>query len=270
VLAAVRDSDVVARVGEDEYYLLLPETGRLGALACRRRILERLKGLPSDLQITAPAVSSRLESVRVLPSIGVSVFPADGADLGVLLKLSRKRSDRALHGAWQRLRLEGRGFWEIADALLDPEEPLDDLEASGLGAHVVLPPGLITHIATSLIRDAARDGVAGTLYVAGDADLSIQVARVVSSISSHSLRTWLLGPAQSVRDPAAEIRLSITDSRLKQTALILCITERGGYCLTGRRRDNGELAAYHSSDLELVEGLVHALQDTYHLQPELR
>jgi hypothetical protein len=53
VLAAVRDSDVVARVDDGEYYLLLPETGLLGALACRRRILERLKRLPQDLESTA-------------------------------------------------------------------------------------------------------------------------------------------------------------------------------------------------------------------------
>jgi diguanylate cyclase (GGDEF)-like protein len=271
VLAAVRDSDVVARVGDDEYFLLLPETSRLGALACRRRILERLKSLPSDLHVNAPLVSNKLETIRIAPSIGISVFPADGSDLGVLLKLSRKRSDRSQHGTWQRLDLEGRSFWEIADELLAPETDDDELfEANGSGSRAVMPLGLITHIATSLIRDAARDGVAGALYVAGDADMSHHIARTVSSLGTRPLRTWLLGPAQSLRDPAAEIRLPLTDARLKNTALILCITERGGYCLAARRGESGQVVAYHSSDLELVEGLVHALQETYHLQPELR
>jgi diguanylate cyclase (GGDEF)-like protein len=271
VLAAVRDSDVVARVGDDEYFLLLPETSRLGALACRRRILERLKSLPSDLQVNAPLVSTKLETIRIAPSIGISVFPADGADLGVLLKLSRKRSDRSQHGTWQRLDLEGRSFWHIADELLSDESDEDDMfEPSGAGSRAVMPLALITHIATSLIRDAARDNVAGALYVAGDAEMSNHVARTVSSLGTRTLRTWLLGPAQSLRDPAAEIRLPLTDARLKNTALILCITERGGYCLTARRGESGQVVAYHSSDLELVEGLVHALQETYHLQPELR
>ncbi|MEI9953860.1 MAG: hypothetical protein WDO74_34000 [Pseudomonadota bacterium] len=42
VLTAVRDTDVLARVDANEFYLLLPETGGLGAHACRRRILAEL------------------------------------------------------------------------------------------------------------------------------------------------------------------------------------------------------------------------------------
>jgi hypothetical protein len=52
--------------------------------------------------------------------------------------------------------------------------------------------------------------------------------------------------------------------------MILWMTERGGYCLLGKKEPNGTLSTYHSSDLDLVEGLVNALQSTYHLQPELR
>jgi CheY-like chemotaxis protein/GGDEF domain-containing protein len=272
VLSAVRDSDVVARIDDGEYYLLLPETGLLGALSCRRRILDRLASLSTDVQVSAPNVTSRLETTRPSPSIGISVFPADGGDLGVLLKLSRKRSERALRSAWHALELEGRGFWEIVEALLQSHGEDDDavLEASGTGARASMPSQLVTRIATTLIRDAQRDRVAGTLYLAGDAELSAQVARLVTSAGHLSLRAWLLGPSSSLRDAAAEIRLPLPDSRLKQTALILCITERGGYCLVARRSEVGQLDAYHSSDLELVEGLVNALQSTYHLQPELR
>ena len=41
VLAAVRDSDVVARVEDDELFLLLPETALLGVLGARRRVEAR-------------------------------------------------------------------------------------------------------------------------------------------------------------------------------------------------------------------------------------
>ena len=116
----------------------------------------------------------------------------------------------------------------------------------------------------------SRDKIAGTLYLAGDGELSSAVARMVTTAGDIALRAWLLGPSSSLRDPAAEIRLPLPDSRLKQTALILCITERGGYCLVARRGEGDQVEAYHSSDLELVEGLVNALQSNYHLQPELR
>jgi CheY-like chemotaxis protein len=268
VLAAVRDSDVVARVDDDEYYLLLPETGLLGALACRRRILERLKRLPQDLESTGSALATRIDVSKMLASVGVSVFPADGADLGVLLKLSRRRSDRARQSVWHALGLEGRPFWETVDRLLSGDG--DDLDGSGVGARAFMPAELISRIALSLIRDAEKNRVAGTLYLAGDPELSAAVARAVLSAQDLALRTWLLGPSQSLRDPAGEIRLPLTDARLKQMSLILCITERGGYCLVARRSEGTDVAAYHSSDLELVEGLVNALQTTYHLQPELR
>ncbi len=44
VLASVRDTDVLARVDEGEFYLLLPETGGTGAHACRRRVMRQLLG----------------------------------------------------------------------------------------------------------------------------------------------------------------------------------------------------------------------------------
>src|SRR5690606_9773932 len=44
LLAAVRDTDIVARIDETEFYLLLPETGGIGAHSCRRRIMQHLGG----------------------------------------------------------------------------------------------------------------------------------------------------------------------------------------------------------------------------------
>src|SRR5207302_1598609 len=40
ILGAVRDTDVLARVDEHEFYLLMPETGGVGAQNCRRRVLQ--------------------------------------------------------------------------------------------------------------------------------------------------------------------------------------------------------------------------------------
>ncbi|MFT3925951.1 MAG: response regulator [Myxococcales bacterium] len=269
VLASVRDSDMVARVEDDQYYLLLPETGLLGALACRRRILERLKSLPKDVERGMPGLERRVDPTRLVASVGISAFPSDGADLGVLIKLSRRRSDRARESDWYRLGLDGLPFWDAVTRLVQGD-PGDQDSGSGLGARAMMPVELIARITLGLIRDAHRDNTAGTLYLAGDAELSAQVAREALTAHDPALRTWLLGPSPSVRDPAAELRLPIADPRLKQTALVLCITERCGYCLVARRGEAGQVVAYHSSDLELVEGLVNALQTTYHLQPELR
>ena len=44
ILKAVRDTDVLARVDEHEFHLLLPETDGLGAHAFLRRVYARVSG----------------------------------------------------------------------------------------------------------------------------------------------------------------------------------------------------------------------------------
>lgn len=82
LLSAVTDLDVVARIDEDEFHLLLPETEGLGAHALRRRLLSRLSG--SDRR---PAPRGVL--------VGVATFPHDGRDLAQLLRVARRRADRS-------------------------------------------------------------------------------------------------------------------------------------------------------------------------------
>jgi diguanylate cyclase (GGDEF)-like protein len=66
----VRASDTVGRLGGDEFMAILPEASLAGALAVAEKLLESL-ALPYALE--------RAEA-RVSASIGVSVFPEDGAD----------------------------------------------------------------------------------------------------------------------------------------------------------------------------------------------
>ncbi|RLB57036.1 MAG: hypothetical protein DRJ42_01485, partial [Deltaproteobacteria bacterium] len=104
LLDAVRDSDVVARVEDDELYVLLPETGLLGALACRRRICNRLAGL-ADLG-------------GFQPIVGIGVFPNDGRDLGRLLRAARRRTEGSRVGVFRRLELTHVPFWQAVTRLL--------------------------------------------------------------------------------------------------------------------------------------------------------
>ncbi|MBX6378244.1 MAG: GGDEF domain-containing protein [Clostridia bacterium] len=75
---ALRQPDVVARWGGEEFVAVLPETGSEGAL----RTAERLRGL---LRAVGPCTVS----------VGVAVFPADGADAKQVLACA----DRALYRA---------------------------------------------------------------------------------------------------------------------------------------------------------------------------
>jgi len=84
--SAVRDSDVVARIGGDEFVIVLGDLPDSGLAAI---IAEKI-----SISINLPFVFENTE-VSVSPSIGVSIFPDDGKDMRSLLK----KADAAMYSA---------------------------------------------------------------------------------------------------------------------------------------------------------------------------
>jgi len=73
----VRESDIVARIGGDEFVIVLTEIGDgLSAAPIARLILDKL-GRPYDINS---------QQVFSSPSIGISIFPSDGDDANSLMK----------------------------------------------------------------------------------------------------------------------------------------------------------------------------------------
>ena len=83
-----------------------------------------------------------------------------------------------------------------------------------------------------------------------------------------SVRAWVLGG--DADGPGHELRLPVDDERLREGVVLLALSEIGGYMLVARRLTDDTLLAYHAADLDLVDGLITALQTAYHLQPEVR
>ncbi len=78
---AVRDEDTAARVGGDEFALLLSEVDGLGGAESVRRVGELLS-VPVTLQGS---------EISVTCSCGIAQFPRDGTDFGALLKAADAR-----------------------------------------------------------------------------------------------------------------------------------------------------------------------------------
>jgi diguanylate cyclase (GGDEF)-like protein len=89
----LRDYDTAARFGGEEFTILLPETGREGALA----IAERIRVGVATQEIS---LAPRPGTVRATISIGVATFPNDGTSREELLDAA----DAALY----RAKLAGR------------------------------------------------------------------------------------------------------------------------------------------------------------------
>lgn len=288
VLAAVRDSDVVARVEDDELYLLLPETALLGVLGARHRIEARFAAqaelrriMREQLDLSAPALT-----------FGVAVYPFDGTDLGTLLRRSRQRGEQSRRGPWRRLGLGGRPLFEALDMLMGTEDDVavrpdgrislhgDLTAAHDEGAHhAVLPASLLPRLSRHLVADARRAGIAGVVYAAGDERMGdALIAELAEGGARAPLRGWVLRsddqPAPELAGAPAARTLAVPGEDLEGRVLLLSLTELGGYVLSARRLRSRRLTeptmlVYHASDLDMADGLVTALQRNYHLQPEV-
>jgi diguanylate cyclase (GGDEF)-like protein/PAS domain S-box-containing protein len=85
--SVVREQDTISRLGGDEFILVLPSTDADGAAHVAGKLLE----------IAAQPYTLERHELTITPSIGIALFPADGADFDTLSKCA----DAAMYRAKQ-------------------------------------------------------------------------------------------------------------------------------------------------------------------------
>ncbi|ALS61934.1 putative bifunctional diguanylate cyclase/phosphodiesterase [Pandoraea norimbergensis] len=115
----VNGDDVVARLGGDEFVVLL---GSLSSSDVAGRVAQRL------LDDMRDGLRVGNQSLHVMPSIGVAVYPDDGESIDVLLKhadtamYEAKRAGRGIFRYFEpRMNAAAQRTWEIQQALHDAE-----------------------------------------------------------------------------------------------------------------------------------------------------
>lgn len=228
VLSAVRDTDILARVDEREFYLLLPETGGIGAHHCRRRMMRSFREAGHGASL----------------AVGVATYPHDGGDLSQLMRVARHRADASRSSAVFALELESLGLGEMLDALLWSGDPGPSAEAP---RQLELPRADVAALAVAAVGEARRSG--STWAVATERP-GISIAQGV--------RSALGAPSEAMRLDAVDIESAVGYADLEALSLI---TEHGAYSLIGRI-DGSVVRGVHSADPLLADLIVDRLGDT--------
>ena len=98
----IRAADTVSRLGGDEFVIVLPD---IAAIEDAQRVADKV------LDVLAPAVSIQGHELRATPSIGISLFPDDGAEAYTLMK----NADTAMYHA----KAEGRNNYQFFAARMN-------------------------------------------------------------------------------------------------------------------------------------------------------
>ncbi|MBL0276651.1 MAG: response regulator [Anaeromyxobacter sp.] len=266
VSRVVRDADILAKVSEGEYYVLLPETDAFGALMFLRRAAEEVRGEAS--------IRALEERAPVLLSMGAATFPKDGEDFDELLHWARARVEAQRASLVRRLHLGDLGkaaFWELCDLLLGDGVRLPDGAPS---SRQPADPARFEAAQREAAREIARDPRArGLLYLGTSGGRSREVVLaalppgdVAGRAGDATVRVTLLGPrggAAPVDHPLVTEVFLDGDQRLAGHQVLLFLTEHSAYAhLTG---PGGR--SFQTSDAPLVDLLVSRLQALYDLQP---
>ena len=236
VSRVVRDADILAKVSESEYYVLLPETDYFGALMFLRRAAEEVRREESIRESSGAARSSL--------SMGAATFPKDGEDFDELLHWARARVQEQRGSLLRRLHLAdvpANAFWELADLLLSDHARIPESSPS---ARLARDAELFAAAQREAAREIGRDPRArGLLYVGTRERLAL--APVVQALppgdvaaraGDATVRVYLLGPrgagdAAPVGHPlVTEVYLD-GDKRFAGHEFLLFISEHSAYGL---------------------------------------
>ncbi|HVY49089.1 MAG TPA: diguanylate cyclase, partial [Minicystis sp.] len=206
ILKSVRDTDMLARIDEHEFHLLLPETDGLGAHACRRRILARFTG-----ERGAASAAGLL--------VGTATFPHDGQDLSQLLRVARRRAEATHASVVHGLPADPGTLGDVLDALgWDFESAGGDAPDPFAPRALELPTSEAVALASTVVADALRGGATFVAF-AQHARLSLAAA----------VRATLGAPRDAVTVHAIDVKPG--DEDIEALAIL---AEHGAYALIGR------------------------------------
>ena len=260
----IRDSDVVAKASDQEFYLLLPETDFFGAVMFSRRAMAAVRDEPEVQEVEA--------KLPIALVGGASTFPKDGDDFDELVHRCRRRMDERRVSLQRRLVLEPLPFWDEVELLLgsasSPRLPQDARAEPSRRGRVA--DTLFEEIQWEIAREIHRDPSArGILYLGGPevrSDLPL-ISSLDAGGEDLGVRIYVMGRRTDFESHPWVTPVFVEgDDRMTKHQFLFWLSENAAYALI-QRRGKGATWGFHTSDTAVVDGLISKLQAAYELQP---
>ncbi len=225
VLKNLRDTDVVARMQEDELAVLLTDADGVGAHRFFRRVAQARRG--SGFEGAAPSWHEGI-------SVGVATFPHDGTQLARLLHVAHERAELSSRSLVHRLKLQELSLSELLDALAWAPVPPHG-EPPPVDSPRVLELPLVDAIA--LARGMTQHASVGG-----------RVSLVVSELLGRELEGTLMTlPKESV-----QVRQAPPPGETSDLEALVVTAEHASYALLGRV-SQGIFRGVHASDASFAD-----------------
>ena len=266
--SVLRDVDVMARVSDDEMFVLLPEVDFLGSLTFIRKARDAIGGNPFLKQL------DREHPINL--SFGPSSFPRDGDDVDQLFAASSRRIDEGRQSLFRRFHLEQEDFWSLNDYLLEDAAQkaktgkrslLEDKD--GRSAHQLFTPEMLSALELEVCRMAGKQrNQNGWFFLGGSfKEHSPAMLEMVIGEPDSRLHTYFLGnDLPDLFEDATITPVHIEGDDFQDSRIIFLLAEHASYALVARKREDGDgFYGFHTSDWTVVESLIHRLQEEYGL-----
>lgn len=258
VLDSVRSCDIVGVAEEGRILAILPETDYFGSLNAIRKLNKSAAGLFSG---------------KGGPSVVFSqaTFPRDGKGFGELLSTAVRRVSARRASLWEKLDLKNRLFWEIIGGLSGAKYDSADNASFDAGPGHVLDEFCVDRVNALIIKELSRSPQRRGILLLTSKRFSqgLPVVKALAASQPFSTKVYLAGEAEHGIDVRNASIIPLEDPRLKEMFFTFFLNEDTGYALICKENWGGTFSCFHSSDANLVEGLIGKFQGEYSLQEQL-
>ncbi len=265
----VRQTDIVARKSDDEYYVLLPETDYFGSLVTLRRFNTSIKDK-----------IFLVEGSKTLPlpvRIASGTFPRDGGTLDMLLYCIRKRLESQEFSIFKKMNLETKDFWDLFNIVVTPDRSIQELtknqadDIEGESRQAIFSESVIKDIAETFhVELNLNSTMRGAFFLKLGRMKERLLPKLTTKISDSTAFRIYRFETEDITETSPLMRfIRIPAEDAEKGFFLIAVTEDFSYGLFFKEIDKNKYAAFHTSDPYLLENIIAKLQERYLIYREM-